>query len=322
MSSTVLDRTGTSPQPADGKGTARLLRSLGVASVGLGVPQIVRPGQVTRAIGVGSGSTQRALATAVGARELVSAAGLLTPRLRRHWIWTRVAGDAMDLALLGRAVARGGPSRGRTVAAGAAVAALTAVDVYAGVRARRAKQLQTLEVSAATTVRRSPQEVYAFWRRLENLPSFMGHVEDVTATSGTRSHWKVSAPFGRSVEWDAEITQDVAGERLSWRSLPGADVENEGTIRFVPAPGDRGTEVHVSLNYRVPGGALARGLARFAGEDPRQQLDDDLRRFKQVMEAGEITRSDGAPSGKRAREEFPQRPARPLTHTELTEVAR
>lgn len=253
-------------------------------------------------------------------RELVSAAGLLAPRLRRNWIWIRVAGDAMDLVLLGRAVARGGSGRSRAIAATAAVAAVTAVDVYAGMRARRATHLQTLELTGSTTVRRSPQEVYGFWRRLENLPSVMAHVEEITTSGGGRSHWTVRAPFGRTVEWDAEITEDVPGRLLSWQSLPGADVENSGTIRFASAPGDRGTEVHVRVRYRVPGGALARALARYAGEDPHQQLDDDLRRFKQVMETGEITRSDGAPEGKRARREFPQRPAQPMTEAELAEV--
>lgn len=179
-----------------------------------------------------------------------------------------------------------------------------------------------MELTGTTTVRKSPQDVYAFWRRLENLPSFMAHVDDVRADGPKRSHWQVSAPFGRTVEWDAEIVEEVPGRRLSWRSLAGADIENEGSVRFVPAPGDRGTEVHVSISYKAPGGKPAEALARFAGEEPHQQLDDDLRRFKQVMETGEVVRSDGAPWGKRARKEFPQHPARPLDDKELAELGR
>lgn len=226
----------------------------------------------------------------------------------------------MDLAALARALKRhDGRGRQRTVAATAVIVAITAVDVYAAVRSSRRKGNE-MELTATTTVRKSPREVYAFWRRLENLPTFMAHVDEVRSDGPARSHWRVTAPFGRTVEWDADIVEEMPGQRLSWRSVAGADIDNEGSVRFVPAPGDRGTEVHVSISYKVPGGRLGEALARFAGEEPHQQLDDDLRRFKQVMETGEIVRSDGAPGGKRARHEFPQHPARPLDEAELAEV--
>lgn len=179
-----------------------------------------------------------------------------------------------------------------------------------------------MNLTAATTVGKQPQDVYAFWRALERLPEFMAHVEDVTAIDDTHSHWQVKAPFDRTVEWDAEIVDDVPGELLSWRSVEGAEISNEGIVRFLPAPRDQGTEVHVTLTYDVPGGKLAEALARWAGEDPHQQLDDDLRRFKQVMETGEVVRSDGAPWGKRARKEFPQHPAQPLTDDEVIDLTR
>jgi uncharacterized membrane protein len=130
----------------------------------------------------------------------------------------------------------------------------------------------------------------------------------------------VSAPFGKTVEWDAETVEDVPGERLAWRSLEGADFASSGVVRFVRVPGARGTEVHVELTYDQPGGKLGKALAKYFGEDPSQQLDDDLRRFKQVYETGEVVRSEGAPYGKRARKEFPQRPARPLTDKERKEA--
>lgn len=181
-----------------------------------------------------------------------------------------------------------------------------------------------MNLTATTTVRKSPQEVYAYWRSLERLPDFMAHVNDITITSDTHSHWKVAGPGGVEVEWDAQITQDEPGETLAWQSTGDtgarAGVNNEGSVRFVKAPGDQGTEVHVSLSYDMPGGKAGELVARLMGEDPHQQLDDDLRRFKQVMETGEIIRSDGAPEGKRARKEFPQHPAQPLSDEEFAEV--
>jgi uncharacterized membrane protein len=179
-----------------------------------------------------------------------------------------------------------------------------------------------VQLTGSTTIRREPKEVYEHWRKLDNLSTFMAHVDEVTVSGDGRSHWKVSAPFGRTVEWDAEIVEDVPGEKLTWKSVEGADVKNAGGVVFKPAPGDQGTELHVVISYDVPGGKLGEALARFAGEDPHQQIDDDLRRFKQVMETGEVLRSDGAPYGKRARKEFPQRPAHPMTDEEYAEVVK
>jgi uncharacterized membrane protein len=178
----------------------------------------------------------------------------------------------------------------------------------------------SMELRATTTVHKEPLEVYEFWRRLDNLPSFMAHLDDVRTTGDRTSHWTATAPFGRTVEWDAETTEDLPGERIAWRSTGDADVENAGSVQFVRAPGGRGTEVHVTIRYDLPGGKLGELVARYFGEEPHQALDDDLRRFKQVLETGEVVRSDGAPYGKRARKEFPQRPAQPMSPTELAEV--
>jgi uncharacterized membrane protein len=325
----------------------RLTRMLGWASMGLGAPLLTAPGRSAQAIGIEDGPRQRAAVAVVGARELIAAAGLLGQR-KPAWLWARVAGDLMDLALLGNALSKRplAPARrtlatgvlkaaakernqgnpGRTVAATAAVAVITAVDLYAAVTRSRqsARRDRRLSLTAAVTVARSRQEVYALWRKLEDLPAFMAHLDSVTATGPRTSHWRATAPFGKTVEWDAEITTDIPGERLGWRSLDGSAVSNEGEVRFMPAPGRDGaepyTEVHVTLRYAVPAGRLGLSLARYFGEEPHQQLDDDLRRFKQVLETGEVVRSEGAPGGKRARGEFPQHPARPLTVKELKEV--
>jgi uncharacterized membrane protein len=177
-----------------------------------------------------------------------------------------------------------------------------------------------MELTATTTVNKPPQEVYGFWHRLENLATFMAHLDDVRVTGPSSSHWTASAPFDTVVEWDAVTTGDVAAERIAWASVEGADVDTSGEVLFVPAPGGRGTEVRVTLRYDMPAGALGRAAAKYFGDDPSQALDDDLRRFKQVMETGEVVRSEGAPWGKRARKEFPQRPARPLSDEELQEL--
>jgi len=179
-----------------------------------------------------------------------------------------------------------------------------------------------MDLTATTTIRRPVSEVYASWRRLENLPSFMAHLDEVRETGERTSHWVASAPFGRTVEWDAEITEEVPGERIGWRSTGDADVPNSGEVRFTTAPDGESTEVHVRLAYDIPGGAIGKAVARYFGEEPHQQLDDDLRRFKQVAETGEVVRSDGAPGGKRARKEFPQHPAQPLSAEELAKEAR
>jgi uncharacterized membrane protein len=148
----------------------------------------------------------------------------------------------------------------------------------------------------------------------------MAHLDEVRQLDGRRSRWRATAPFDQNVEWDAEITDVEPGRRIAWQSLDDADVANSGEVRFVAAPGGRGTEVQVSVTYEVPGGAVGTAVAKYFGEEPSQQLDDDLRRFKQVIETGEVIRSDGAPQGKRTRNEFPQHPAQPLTDDERKEA--
>jgi uncharacterized membrane protein len=178
-----------------------------------------------------------------------------------------------------------------------------------------------MEASSAITIRASADDLYEQWRDFERLPSFMYHLESVTVGASGRSHWVAKAPAGSEVEWDAEVTEDVPGQRIAWRSVEGSTVENAGSVELRPAPGDRGTEVHVSLTYSPPGGAVGALVARVFGEEPGQQISDDLRRFKQLIETGEIARSDGAPwgavSGKAAKQEAGQ----PPTPVDLREVA-
>jgi uncharacterized membrane protein len=155
-----------------------------------------------------------------------------------------------------------------------------------------------MKVSKAITVRRPQSEVYAFWRDFENLPRFMYHLEFVEDLGSGRSHWVTKAPAGRSVEWDAEIVEDEPDRRIAWRTVgTDDDVTHSGSVVFVPAPGNRGTEVHVELHYDPPGGKLGAMVAKLFSEEPNQQIADDLRRFKQVMEVGEVVRSEASPEG-------------------------
>ena len=297
-----------------GRSASRLVRGLGLASAALGAPMLLRTDEVAAFAGVDDDAASRPVIQAVGVRELVAAVLLLVGPTRS--VWFRVAGDGLDLALLGRALAdRSGERERRVRAATAVVAALTAVDLYAALRAQRGPgRPGPLRLQATVTVNKSPEEAFAFWRDLTNLPRFMGHLESVTPASDgdRRSHWVAKAPLGRTVSWDAEITSEDPGQRLAWRSLPGSRIDNSGTVHFTAAPGDRGTEVKVVLHYDVPGGRLGRAVGKLVGEEPAQQVRDDLRRFKQVMETGDIVRSDGLPRGTEARKQGVQRPAQPL----------
>jgi uncharacterized membrane protein len=154
-----------------------------------------------------------------------------------------------------------------------------------------------IKVERTVTINKPIDELYRFWHDFENLPTFMKHLKSVTVQDNKRSHWIATAPLGASVEWDADILEDRENEFISWASVEGADVENSGFVRFSKAPGNRGTEVKVVMEYSPPGGALAAAFAKLFGEEPEQQIGDDLRRFKMLMEAGEIATTDGQPHG-------------------------
>lgn len=151
-----------------------------------------------------------------------------------------------------------------------------------------------MNLRKSITINRPLQDVYRFWHDVENLTGFMSHLESVRATDPRHAHWKAKAPLGTTIEWDTEVTEDRPGRLIAWRSLPGADVDNAGTVAFTPAPGRRGTEVVVNLAYDPPGGAVATGLAKLLGEAPVQQVQKDLRELKQILETGEVLHSDAS----------------------------
>ena len=156
-----------------------------------------------------------------------------------------------------------------------------------------------IQVEKTVTIDRPASELYNYWRELTNLPNFMGHLKSVTNKNeaGTVSHWVANAPLDLNVEWDAEIISDEPDRLIAWNALENADIDNCGFVRFQPATGDRGTQVKVVLEYQPPGGALTNAIAKLFGESPTEQIGDELNRFKQLMETGEIATTEGQPQG-------------------------
>lgn len=167
-------------------------------------------------------------------------------------------------------------------------------------RAERETAHHGIHVEQSFLINRPPQDLYTFWRNFENLPGIMTHLKSVRTDENGRSHWIADAPgiAGGQVEWDAEVTSDEPDRAIAWRSLPGSEIDCTGSIRFTPAMGDRGTEVHVLMEYVPPGGRVGHWVATLFGKAPRRQMRDDLRRFKQLMETGEIPTIEGQPRGK------------------------
>ncbi len=282
------DRTRRRPR-TDRSGTGQLSKALGWFSVGLGVAQLAAPERVSRWIGLSEDHPM--LMRTLGLRELTSGIGVLKGN-GPNWLWSRVAGDAMDLLLLGAALSSDRSDRSRVLSAATAVFGVATLDVMAarGVNSNGHAAVR----EQAITVGLPPEEVYRFWRNFENLPRFMSHLERVRVVDDVRSHWVAVGPAGSRFEWDSEVTEDRPGRLLRWRSIPGAEIENYGTVSFSRAPGDRGTEIHVRLIYHPPMGAVGAATARLFGEEPGQQIKGDLARLKQVLETGEVVHSDSS----------------------------
>lgn len=162
------------------------------------------------------------------------------------------------------------------------------------------QQGQGIKVEKSVTINKPREELYKYWRNLENLPRFMDHLESVRVMDNKVSHWIAKGPLGTTVEWDAEIINEKENELIAWRSIEGATVANAGSVRFENKAGVNGTIVKVSLSYDPPGGVIGATFAKLFGEEPNQQVEEDLRRFKQVMETGETASVQGQPSGRSA----------------------
>jgi uncharacterized membrane protein len=217
--------------------------------------------------GVNVGRTERVISGVAAAA--IAVVSLRRKRLRPFLL--PIAGSLFSRAVTGRcAVNR---ALGRNSARQDTVSPVASVPRGEGVKVER-----------SVVVSRPAAELYHFWRNFENLPRFMDHLESVTVLDENRSHWVAKAPAGMRVEWDAVIHNEIENELIAWRSLPGADVNNAGSVHFI-ATDEGQTEVRVVLSYEPPVGKLGTVVAKLLGEEPSTQVEDDLRRFKQVMEA-------------------------------------
>jgi uncharacterized membrane protein len=157
-----------------------------------------------------------------------------------------------------------------------------------------------VHIEDAVTINASPEALYSFWRDFENLPRFMRYLVSVKKIDERRSHWVAKAPGRRTVEWDAEIINEIPGELVGWRTLDGADVVSAGSVKFKSAGQGRGTEVHVRLQYEPPAGKVGAAVAWILGHEPSQTIREDLRRLKQILETGEVPTIEGQPRGRQS----------------------
>ncbi len=279
----------------------RLARNLGWFSIGLGTAEILAPGLVARISGAPDSRRSRTVIRTYGGREIAQGIAILSAMPRpTGWMWGRVAGDVLDIGSVAGGMLSKEGSIPRGLFAITSLLGVAAVDYYCAdklstkTQATGTTQEGRIRIVQSIIVGRRPEEVYGFWRRFENLPRFMNHLESVKETGNGRTHWKTEGPGGTSVEWDAEITADEPNRRISWRSLPGSTVENSGTVWFERAAGDRGTMIRVELEYQPPFGKIGSVAASLFRKDPKQQIYDDLRAMKQVLEVGEKAHSDAS----------------------------
>jgi uncharacterized membrane protein len=158
---------------------------------------------------------------------------------------------------------------------------------------------QGIHVVQAITIQRPAHELYNFWRNIENLPHFMQHIKLVEVIDQNRSRWEAQGPAGITLSWESEIVNDVPNEVIAWRSLENSQLANAGSVRFEPAPGGRGTEVTLTLEYVPPAGQVGVAIASLMGVNPQQVINEELRNFRRLMETGEITTTDNQPHGPR-----------------------
>ena len=305
-------QNGGSHQQSEDGNAEQLARFLGWFSIGLGLAEIVAPRQLAEMIGV---ENRPGVFRLMGLREIGSGIAILSQEQPAGAVWSRVAGDMLDLALLGSQLDSDNPERQKTLAATMSVLGVTAVDLYtarslsnrsnggsgpnrwsagAGSAGDMVQSGSGIKVRSAVTVGRPVGEVYGFWRNLANLPRFMSHLESVQMLDDRRSHWTALGPAGMRVEWDAETVEDRPDELISWRSLPGGQVDTAGYVRFTQAPGNRGTEIMVEMRYDPPGGVVGASIAKLFGESGQEIVTRDLKAFKNVMETGEVVHSDSS----------------------------
>jgi uncharacterized membrane protein len=289
---------------------------LGWFSVGLGAFQLLAPTTVARAIGVQPSRAWNGVLRVCGVREIANGAGILANPTSKEWVGLRVGGDALDLTALGVAMTQS-VRPARTLAATAFVLGATLLDLLGTERLAERRLAPTREYARAVepivlrsiTVGRPVNEVYAFWKDFTNFPRFMRHVESIERLDGGRSRWRATGPAGTRAEWVSEMVEERENELLAWQTVGESDLYHAGKVTFRPAARSEGTTVTVEMQYAPPGGRVGAALLKLFRKEPGQQVADDLRRFKQVMEIGEVVYSDASIAPRVA-------PAQPQAHSE------
>lgn len=267
--------TTDDPQIAE-TGGQMLSKGLGVFSLGLGLAELTAPRAIARLIGVDEQGATPIILRALGAREVAHGIGIFA---RPRSIWTRVLGDLIDVGYVALKFRDRCTNRTRLLATVGALLGVGALDVLATIRTARSQFGDA--TTSTVTINRSPDEVYARWRDFSRLPDFMRYLDSVTVLDDRRSHWVAKIPGG-TLAWDAEITGDLPGRSIAWRSVtPGIPLR--GRVTFETAPAGRGTEVCVEIK-------TAPLMKLFT----RAEVNGDLRRFKQVLETGAIVVSDAS----------------------------
>lgn len=280
----------------------KLAQGLGWFSIGLGTAQILAPRVMSRLVGVKDADNNTGLMRALGVREIAAGIGLLADPKPTGFAAARVAGDAMDLALMVKTLATPENDKGRALFATAFVVGAGILDVIAtGELAQTTpkvahpdRSLEALSVKKSVTVNRPVEEVYAYWQNFENLPQFMKHLDSVQNTGENTSRWTAGSAQGESVQWDVQLMESEPNKLLSWRTVGVSDITGHGRVEFHPAPGGRGTEVRANISYKVPGGAVGKRLATIFRDLPGLKVENQLNIFKQIMETGEEVHSDSS----------------------------
>lgn len=275
-------------RPHGRKGAARqLANGLGWFSIGLGVAELVAPRHMERIIGIRDRDQRRNVLRACGMREIAAGVGILSKPAEPAWMWTRVAGDLLDLASLGQAFGTSEAKRGRVALATAAVLGVTALDVLCGARLSRTAHFHG---AAAVLIGRKPEELYPFWKDLSNIVQIEPFLDSVRPLGDQRWRWRARIRGVPAIEMEMEIVRDQPNRQIEWRSVEGSPTAMRASIQFSPAIGDRGTLVRMEVELDGPIALLAKPASAL-GFGPELRLEQHLRRFKQLMETGEIARA-------------------------------
>jgi uncharacterized membrane protein len=278
-----------------------LLPMLGWFSLGLGLAEVLTPKGVAKAAGLPEES--RHTVRAFGAREIVSGIGMFSRRVQPAASWSRVVGDVLDLSVLGKSLFKANSSKAKLGISSAAVLGVTVLDILASMKETPALNgysgKNPLELEEALAINKSPEELFTYWRDLSNLPNFMSFLDTVVELDPQKSHWKTKEVAGKSIEWKSVIKREVKNETIEWETDEGSDISHSGSVTFRRLPRGHGTEVRLKMQFAPKAGAIApTGLSSVLSFIGEEKVRNDLKRFRQLIETGEIATTRGQPAGR------------------------